>query len=431
MGARGTEQRIKTDSAVRAAKADPKRQVEYRVDGVRGLALRVSPAGAKTWTLRYRTRAGEQRRHTIGAYPDIGLADARKAAEMVLGDVAGGGDPAKTRREVKAAARSRKLHTFSDLLDAYFEDSAVGKHRPNARPKRASTIAMERGYADRFLRPKFGKTAVADVHRHDVRRLIDDIEANSTAVARITRNVIRQVFNYAIRSELVSQNPAQFAQVGREASRERVLSDDELRAAWKAAAAPDAIKDLDVAPATGLALCFAILTLQRGGEIVGLHSGEIDRKARTWTIPGGRTKNHRTHVVPLSKPALDVLGRAYELTGHRPDKWDGFAFPSPRDGKAHIDRRALSRALAKIRAAIKLADITPHDFRRTGSTNLTGERIGVSRFIVSRVLNQISDTGGAAAATGVYDRNEYLPEKRRALDAWAELVLGIVAAEKR
>src|ERR1700680_4050725 len=94
---------IRTDASARAAKPDPKRQVERRVDGVRGLALRISPAGTKTWTLRYRTRDGEQRRQTIGGYPGVGLADARSAAEVVLGKVAGGGDPAKERRASRAA----------------------------------------------------------------------------------------------------------------------------------------------------------------------------------------------------------------------------------------------------------------------------------------------------------------------------------------
>ena len=75
---------------------------------------------------------------------------------------------------------------------------------------------------------------------------------------------------------------------------------------------------------------------------------------------------------------------------------------------------------------LKIPDATAHDFRRTGSTNITSERIGIPRFIVSRVLNQISDTGGAAAVTGVYDRNEYLPEKRRALGAWSALLNEIV-----
>lgn len=86
----------------------------------------------------------------------------------------------------------------------------------------------------------------------------------------------------------------------------------------------------------------------------------------------------------------------------------------------------MSRGLAKMRTSAKIADATPHDFRRTGSTNLTTERLGFPRFIVSRVLNQVSDTGGASVVTGVYDRNEYLPEKRRALDAWAMFLTEVV-----
>ena len=80
-----------------------------------------------------------------------------------------------------------------------------------------------------------------------------------------------------------------------------------------------------------------------------------------------------------------------------------------------MTRHALSRAAKRLTTALQIEDATPHDFRRTGSTHITSEGIGIPRFIVSRVLNQTSDTGGAAAVTGVYDRNEYLPEKRRAL----------------
>src|SRR5665213_1679455 len=118
--------KIKTDASAKAAKPDHAKQVEYRVDGVRGLALRVSPVGAKTWTMRYRNRDGEQRRHTLGTYPEVGLADARIAAEMALGEVAGGGDPAKARRASRAAARARKLSTVSDLFEAYFDAAEQG-----------------------------------------------------------------------------------------------------------------------------------------------------------------------------------------------------------------------------------------------------------------------------------------------------------------
>jgi integrase len=186
-----------------------------------------------------------------------------------------------------------------------------------------------------------------------------------------------------------------------------------------------------LAPATGLAIQLAILTLQRGGEVVGIHANEIDRAARLWTIPGERTKNHRTHVVPLSAAASAVLEQAFALAlDGAVDVWKGYAFPSTTRTNSPITRHAVSRAVNRLAKVLQIDDVTPHDFRRTGATFITGEQIRVPRLIVSRILNQISDTGGAAAVTGVYDRNEYLADKREALDAWADRLTDIVRPNK-
>jgi integrase len=428
--------RIKTDAGARAAKPDPGgKQVDYRVDGIRGLALRVTPAGTKSWSLRYRTAEGEQRRLTLGTYPEKGLADARTAAQIAIGGVAGGADPAREKRAAKAAAKARKLSTVADLIEAYFEAAARGKHRSRmARPKRSSTLADERSYFDRFIKPNLGNRPIDEVTRAEVQRLIDDIEARSPGAARITRNVIRQAFNFGIMQEAVDRNPAILINVRRWRDRERVLSDEELRLIWTACRAPHEIDGLSLASGTALALQLAMVTLQRGGEVCGIHAREIDRDGRLWIIPGERTKNHRTHVVPLPDAALEILASAFALAMGQPSEtWTGYAFPSPHDHSNPITRRALSRAMKRLcrNKAVNVADATPHDFRRTGSTNITSERIGIPRFIVSRVLNQISDTGGAAAVTGVYDRHAYLSEKRRALDAWAALLSEIVGGTKR
>ena len=425
--------RIKTDAGVKAAKPDPgKAQVDYPVDGVRGLALRVTRTGKKSWSLRYRNAEGDQRRQTIGTYPEVGFADARQAAQIALGAVAGGADPAKAKRTAKAAAKARKLSTVADLIEAYFEAATRGKHRKNARPKRASTLADERSYFTRFILPRLGGRPMADLTRTEVQQLIDDIETKSPAGARITRNVIRQAFNFAIRQEATERNPAARVEATKWTDRERVLTDAELKTIWTACRTPHKVAGFDLASGTALALRLAMTTLQRGGEVVGIHAREIDRASKLWIIPGARTKNHREHSVPLSDVALAILADAFTLAmGKRSDTWTGYAFPSPRDHHKAITRRALSRAMKKLGAAAGIADATPHDYRRTGSTNITGERIGIPRFIVSRVLNQISDTGGAAAVTGIYDRNAYLTEKRRALDAWGALLTAIVEGRDR
>ena len=413
---------IKTDASVRAAKPVAATQVEYRVEGVRGLALRVSPEGKKTWTLRYRTLAGEQRRQTLGNHPEIGLAEARLATEIALGQVAAGGDPAKARRIARAAAKARKLSSVGDLIEAYLEASEKGRQRPNALPKRASTVRNERHYFERLIKPRFGKRPLAELTRGEVQRFVDEVDANSPSTARIARNVIRQAYNFAIRQEVIDHNPARLIEVTRRPSRERVLSDNEVQAIWSALETPGDVSDLDLGRAIASALQLTALTLQRGGEVVGVHARELDRQARLCTLPGERAKNRKTHVVPLSDWAVRLLD---EVFGD--DRWAGFAFPSPRDRRRPMTRHALSRAMKRLTTAIGITDATPHDLRRTGATAITSERIGIPRFIVSRVLNQLSDTGGAAAVTGVYDRNEYLSEKRRALDAWAALLAEIVA----
>ena len=429
-------QRIATIASVEAAKPVPNRQVEYPDVKVPGLALRVSPTGNKSWTLRYRTNEGEQRRLTLGRYPSVSLSKARELAHKAVGRVAEGVDPAKEKRSSKAAAQTKNLSTVAALIESYFEDAARGRHKPNGRPKRTSTLDMERDYFERVIKPRFGRLPVVNLTRHELQRFLDGIGHTAPASARHCRNVVRQAFNYGIRRDVVEKNPAHLTELPASHSRERVMSDDELRAIWKAANAPASVEDLTMSAAMGLAICFAMVTLQRGGEVCGLNAREIDRKNKLWTIPGTRTKNHRIQVVPLSDLALDILDRAFALALRGPratkrsaGKWSGFAFPS-RSSDRSITRHAFTRSMKRMTNVLGIPDATPHDFRRTGATNITSERIGIPRFIVSRVLNQISDTGGAAAVTGVYDRNEYLPEKRRALTAWSGLLQEIISESK-
>ena len=149
---------------------------------------------------------------------------------------------------------------------------------------------MERDYFERVIKPQFGPLPVVDLTRHELQRFLDDIGHTAPASARHCRNVIRQAYNYGIRREVVEKNPAQLTELAASLSRERVLTDDELRAIWEAANAPASLKGLTMSDATGLAICFAMVTLQRGGEVCGLHAREIDREGKLWTIPGTRTR---------------------------------------------------------------------------------------------------------------------------------------------
>jgi len=418
-----------TDDFLKSVNGEPGKRLEYRDDKEPGLIFRVTDKGVRTWSVRYRNAAGEHRRKNLGGFPTIGLAKARTLAREAKGLVAVGGDPVAVVKAAKAEERRQRLHTIDGLADAYFDAAVAGTHRggPVAKPKRPGTIAEERRVYDKLVKPTFGDRAVASVTRQEISDFVAKQSRKAKSNGRHCRNIIRQLMSYAVREGVREHNPALDIAVAMPTARRRVLSDDELRAFWSAAERPDEIKDLTLSRLMGIALRMAAVTMQRGGEVVGMRWDEIDRPAKTWLIPPERMKGKKAHAVPLSDLALALLDEAAaEAEGNGSD----YVFPSPRSEEdVHIDRRAFSRAMNRLVDAIKMSGATPHDLRRTGATALTSERIGIPRFIVSQVIAHAGDTGGAAAVTGQhYDVNDYLREKRRALDAWAALLLQIVNA---
>lgn len=417
-----------TDDFLKNVPADPDKRQEFRDDKEPGLIFRVTERGVRTWSVRYRNAAGEHRRKSLGNFPSIGLSKARELARRAKGEVATGVDPVAVDKATKAEERRKRLHTLAGLADAYFAAAEAGTHRggPAAKPKRPGTIAEERRIFDKLVKPKFGDEAVANITRVEIGDFVAKQARKAKSNGRHCRNIIRQLMSYAVREGLRDHNPALDIAVAMPTARRRVLTDDELRAFWKACEAPGDVDDLAMSKLMGVALQMAAVTLQRGGEVVGMRWDEIDRAAKTWLIPEERMKGKKPHLVPLSDLALTLLDKAAALTtGNGSD----YVFASPRVGEdedAHIDRRAFSRAMNRLVSAIEIAGATPHDLRRTGATNLTSERLGFPRFIVSQVIAHSTDTGGAAAVTGQhYDLHDYLSEKRRALDGWA-MLLGLI-----
>jgi integrase len=410
----------------------PGGRLELRDDQERGLTFRVTAAGVRSWSLRYRNKAGEQRRKDLGKYPAVTLAGARAAARAVKVAVGRGDDPVAQERQTKAAEASKRLRTFQGLADAYFADAELGLHRPNARSaKRPTTLKEEKRIFDKLVAPEFGDTPIDDVKRGDIQAFVTKQSKKAASNGRHCRTVLRQLLSYAVWKELLDANPAHDIAVVASEPRDRTLTDAELKAFWSACTRPVDVKDLALSPEMGLALKLAAITLQRGGEVIGMRWAEIDARAKTWLIPSARMKGKRAHLVPLSQAAWDVIEEARSLIGGAE-----FVFETGRRGDdeapASLDRRSFSRAMARIMAALKLPRATPHDLRRTGATAITSERIGIPRFIVSQVIAHSGDTGGAAAVTGRhYDLNDYLGEKRRALDAWGALLLEIVEGKPR
>ena len=189
-------------------------------------------------------------------------------------------------------------------------------------------------------------------------------------------------------------------------SRERVLSDVELRAIWRACGDDD----------YGRIVRLLILTAQRRDEVGGMRRDEIADDL--WTIPGERTKNHLEHRLPLSPPALALVGEALRNTNR------DFAFG---DGQRGFQGWSKCKARLDARIAADGAPLpawTIHDIRRSAATGMA-DRLGVLPHIVEAVLNHVS--GHKSGVAGIYNRARYSAEMRDALERWSEHVEGITA----
>src|SRR5436190_14930202 len=195
-------------------------QIDYHDDKVAGLALRVSPTGAKSWTVLYRHR-GRSRRLTLGSATVISLATARERAREVLREASHGGDPAAVKQHGRQAA------TMSDLADLYLEKHAKLKKR---------SWRADKNLLDNKILPRWRNRAIVDIARNDVLLLVEAVaEAGAPIVANRVAALCSKLFNFALDRDLVTANPAvRIPRPGQERQRDRVLSEDDLRALWRA-----------------------------------------------------------------------------------------------------------------------------------------------------------------------------------------------------
>jgi integrase len=399
---RGNATRL-TQSFVNSATSLDKSKARFWDTAVPGLVLVVTHKAAKTYCAVYRGEDGRQREPRIGDARVITLDQARNAAiELLAATRLQGLDPINERRLARQAAIARRALTVGKLFADYFKDGALRRS--------AARHALEEMYAKKHLLPRFGSTPASDLTTRQLSEALAEIAVSSgSAAANTNLEILRQMLGFATERGLLTTNVARGLRAFPKTSRERVATEAEIRSLVGAFDAANQDGRSDSVAAVG-AIEFALLTLQRRGEVAGLHWREIDWQAKIWTIPGPRTKNKKgPHLVPLSQTAMDILKAGFDK------RRDGYAFRN-REGGA-LDPHVMTRAFARLTADLAIEDLTVHDLRRTGATLLTSERLGVMGEIVSRILNH---TPPGPAVTLVYNRNSYLPQKRAALDAWAK-----------
>lgn len=381
-----------TDLTVKALK--PRSDVRYEVFDVKvpGFGVRVFPSGIKSFVLLYRQH-GRLRRLTLGRYPVLSLAEARRLAQTALNRVAHGTDP----QQIKAERRNG--YRFDEAAEAF-----VRMHC--SRHNRASTTAMAAGTLDRHFVEKWGSRDIREIKRGDILSVLDNLIAGGMPSAAIrSLAVIRKFFNWSVERGLIETNPC----VGIRApaqprSRDRVLGMEEIATIWRGVST--------VTFPFGAIVQLLILTAQRRNEVAGMRWSQLDLDKSVWTLPPETTKNGRGHMVPLSKLAVSIIRSLPRLDDH-------LVFPSIRGGGRTFS--GFGKSKARLDSAAGVDGWTLHDLRRSAATMMA--EMGTSPHVIERILNHVSGTVSGVAA--VYNRFSYLPEMRVALEKWSDAVVAV------
>lgn len=371
-----------TELSIRSLSPPKTGQRFYADIAVPGFGIRVSQGGTKTFVLLY----GEPRRRlTIGRFPTISLAEARKTAKEVLAE------------HTLGKFRPKSI-TFDDAKTKYLGASAA--------KNRARTVDEYRWLLQHF---PFKRRHVVDITRRDVTEKLDKL-ADRPSAQNHALVAIKVFFKWCERQGYLERSPVDLLTARtRQASRDRVLTDIELAAVWQAA-------KTEPHP-YGPIVRLLILTGQRRTEIASLRWDWINRKDQEITYPANFTKNKRPHSIPYSNSVKEILEALPRID------CSAYLFPASRGtvrGKETTTFNGWSKAKKSFDA--KLTGVSPytlHDLRRTFSSKMA--ELGTPIHVTEKLLNHVSGSLGGVA--GIYNRYTYLPEMRKALEAYEDHII--------
>ncbi len=387
-----------TDKAIKALKPGEK---TYKVADRDGLYLSVAPSGTMSFRFNYRYN-NRQQTVTLGKYGEITLAQAREKLLKAKADLAAGISPAKKKQEIKNTLAE---NSFSVWLDKYTEECGV-----------ADSTKKMRGYAiDNYLRPALGKMSLFEITENEVRALAEDlVKQQAPSTALLCRMIIKNVYTFAsMHGGPKLKSPTDFVRpssIHTFKSRTRAMSPREI--GYVLNGIEQSSSDISSKSAFKLIL----LTLLRKSEVINGVWSEIDWNEKTWRIPAERMKTKRPHNVYLSKQAFDILVCLRTLSTCKSD----FIFPAKyglnKPMATSTPNRLLELGIANAKkAGIEIEPCTIHDLRRTASTLLNEAEFN-SDWIEASLAHV------ASGVRAVYNVADYAPQRRRMLQAWADMV---------
>src|SRR6516165_1190134 len=382
-----------TKSAIDSLLPPPESVVVYWDAGCPGFGIKITPKGRKVFIVLYRTGGADSklRKYTVGPYGRVTLHQARVAAQRVFAAKLEGRDPAAEKR---AAKRRVIADRVEDLLEKYIAQR-LSQNRSGS--KSARLLRREIGLA-------WVGRSIHEINKRDIVELVSTIEQRGApAAANKTLRSIKTFLRWCVGRAVLDQSPAESVPLpSKEIARDRVLDDNELAQIILAARKIGG-------PYGGIVELLA-LTGQRREEVARLQWAELDLAQRVWTLPKSRTKNAKAHVVHLSKQSMAVLTRAdqpgpyvFSLLGTKPFQ-------------------EFSRAKRRLDQLSGVTGWRLHDLRRTCVSGMA--RLGIAPHVADKILNHQSGTISGVAA--VYQRHEFLAERRAALDLWGAHVAELI-----
>jgi len=376
---------------------------------VRGLYFVQQPTGAASWALRYRFD-GQPKKLTLGAYPKIDLKTARELATEASVAVAKNADPAADKKQARISAQRARAEAAAPAGRELVERAVVTFIERYAKQNtRESSWREAERILDKEIVEAWRGRKVSDIKRSDIHFILDAmVDRGAPVGANRSLAVMKRFFSWCVERDLIQHSPCEGIKAPTATrSRDRVLSDDELREIWKACEW--------LGWPFGPLVRLLILTGQRRDEVAEITWFEVDLSEALWTLPRGRVKNDKGHSVPLSPQAIEILNILPKIQGKQ-------AFIFSTTGESAVS--GFARAKARLDSLLPegMPGWTLHDLRRTLASGCA--RLGIAPQVVEAILNHKSGTIRGVAA--VYNRYDYASEKRAALDAWAKHIEGLI-----
>ena len=369
------------------------------VGGVAGLALQITPTGARCWVLR--VAVGGKRRHMgLGGYPDVTLAGAKEAARAARAQISEGVDPVAERQAKRSAlaAAVAATMTFSEAAEKYIAAHEAGWKNAKHADQWNNTLAT-------YAYPVIGKISVGDIETAHIMRVLEPIWTTKTETASRLRGRIESVLDWAtVRGFRKGDNPARWrGHIEHLLAARADVQKTVHHAAMDYREVGAFLVDLRQQEGLGArALEFAILNAARSGEVRGATWSEIDLEAAVWTIPAGRMKAEKEHRVPLSAESLALLGALPRMVG------TDLVFPNAKN--AVLSDMTLTAVLRRMGVPV-----TAHGFR-SSFRDWAGETTAYPREVIEHALaHQLRDKAEAA-----YARGSLFDKRRRLMADWAK-----------